>query len=82
MLGHFGFGREVQIPLHYRVKNRFLSTLVHDDGGGGGLDHCGTVGWHGGGGNFSVGKILLVFPSEFCTGGDSCLLQGTPEIVG
>ena len=49
MLGHFGFGREVQIPLHYRVKNRFLSTLVHDDGGGGGLDHCGTVGWHGGG---------------------------------
>ena len=56
MLGHFGFGREVQIPLHYRVKNRFLSPLVLDGGGSsgcllfgedGGLGHC-AVGWHGG----------------------------------
>ena len=56
MLGHFGFGREVQVPLHYRVKNRFLSTLGYGGGGGGesllfgedgGLDHC-AIGWHGG----------------------------------
>ena len=47
MLDHFGFGREVQNPLHYRVKNRFLSDLVHNGGGGGRLDHC-AVGWHWG----------------------------------
>ena len=53
ILTPFGFGREVQIPLHYRVKNRFLSTLGHYGGGillcweDGGLDHL-VAGWHGG----------------------------------
>ena len=30
---------------------------------------------------FSVGEILLVFPSELCTGGDFCLRLGTAEMV-